>query len=233
MSIILIVILTFLMNPRSTQNHRDFMSRATILKEKILTDSTIAALEKPPVESLGYVAFLSVSDGNTRAREYYGKGKSLSYAWDDAVKNAVNELDDNSAVPKWLRVDLVSKAWEIDSKTLKNEIGNSSSGFDFIGLSFDNSFETSLLEGELNGRSIYDYKNDEISLIHLNEWLEEKGKKPLDELPEHMIAFKCWSWFCDENNAVLPLCHEGADTGRREVSAIDAEYAKDIIDTPS
>lgn len=233
MLIILIVILTFLMNPRSTQNQRDFMGRATILKDRILTVSTVTSFEKPPVESLGYVVFFSVCDGNTRAREYSGKGKSIFEAWDDAVKNVVEELEDNSAVPKWLRVDIVSNAWEIDNKTLKNEIGNSSSGFDFIGLAFDNDFGTALLEGELNGRAIYDYKNDEISLTHLNESLEEKGKKPLIELPEHMIAFKCWSWFCDENNAVLPLCHEGADTGRREVSAIDAEYAKDIIDTAS
>ena len=48
-----------------------------------------------------------------------------------------------------------------------------------------------------------------------------------------MMEFKCRGWFCDEDNVVYPLCREGADTGRRQLNGIDADYAKNIIDVAS
>ena len=44
-----------------------------------------------------------------------------------------------------------------------------------------------------------------------------------------MVAFEALGWFCDENNEIYPLCREGADRGRRQVPALDADYAKEII----
>ena len=44
-----------------------------------------------------------------------------------------------------------------------------------------------------------------------------------------MVGFETWGWFCDEDDTVYPLCREGADTGRRQLDGIDADYAKEII----
>ena len=233
MAIILIAVSVFLLIPRVTQKQKGFMDKASIIKGKILTDAILETLKDPPLESSDYALFFSSSDGSSRAKVFTGKGKKLSDAWDDAVNNTVKAMDNQTPDPVWLRVDVVSNAWQIDARTLKNEISNSSSGFDFICLALDNNFDVALLEGELNGRGIYDYKEDELSLSQLNEWLEEKGKTPLTEVPEKMTAFRCLSWFCDENNEVLPLYTDGADTGRRMFSSLDADYAKEMIDTAS
>ena len=110
-----------------------------------------------------------------------------------------------------------------------NEMEDIASGFNYHGLSVDPQFEAALTEGELNGRRIYDYSDDRVDVDRLNDWLEENGKKPLRWLPDDMVGFETWGWFCDEDNTVYPLCREGADTGRRQVNGISADYAKEII----
>lgn len=218
---------------RNNEKQEMFLTKANLLKAEVLTEETVKALGDEPVESLGNVVFFSVCDGFTRAKVYTGRGEKLSDAWEDAVRSALKDISNDSAEPKWLRVDVVSNAWPATAASVLKEIDNTSSGFDFNGLAFDPGFKTALIEGELNGRHIYDYKEDNISIDRLNEWLEENGQEPLQDIPEHLTGFKCWGWFCDENNDVVTLCRDGADDGRRQVSTLDADYAKNIIDSAS
>ena len=76
---------------------------------------------------------------------------------------------------------------------------------------------------------LYDYSDDRIDIDRLNDWLEENGKQRLKIVPDDMVAFEAWGWFCDENNEIYPLCREGADRGRRQVPALDADYAREVI----
>lgn len=164
---------------------------------------------------------------------YKGTGGTLPDVWEDAVQRTLKNLEGDAAYPLWVRADVVSESRIVTRQTVDNAIDNTAPGFGFKGISLDEEFETALLEGELNGRGIYDYEADSIDLDRLNEWLAEVGKKPLREIPEHLTLFECWGWFCDEDDTVYPLHHDGADTGRREVPTIDAGYAKDIIGTAS
>ena len=219
--------------PRTNENQKAFLSKADLLKEEIITDETINEIGDSPVDSLGYVVFFSVSDTSSRAKVYTGTGNSLSDAWDNAVKRTVKETKSGPAEPKWVRVDVVSKSWPATSLDILNELKNTSSGFDYNGLSFDPGFETAFPEGWMNGNRLYDYKEDRVSMERLNDWLAENGRNPLLILPDNMVEFDCLSWFCDENDEIYTLCHEGADTGRRMVPALDADYAENIIDNAS
>ncbi|MDO5138184.1 MAG: glycosyl hydrolase family 88 [Oscillospiraceae bacterium] len=209
------------------------MSKADLLKTKVVTDETVQALGDAPADSSGNVVFFSVCDGSTRAKVYNGTGKTLSDAWEDAVRRTLKGIKDDSVEPKWLRVDVVSNSWPMTPDLLLAELKEVPDGFDYHGLALDSRFHTALLEGELNGRKIYDYEDNGISINRLNDWLEDNGRKALQELPENMVGFECWGWICDEDKAVFSLCREGADIGRRQVAAIDADYTKNIIDKSS
>ena len=221
-------VLVLLLLPRTTEKQKAFLEKAELLKAEVVTDETAEALGDSTVDGIGHVVFLSVSDGSARAKVYTGRGKTLSEAWDDAVRLAVKGAD-GLAESRWLRADVVSKSWPVTAMDMLNEMEDIASGFNYHGLSVDPQFEAALTEGELNGRRIYDYSDDRVDVDRLNDWLEENGKKPLRWLPDDMVGFETWGWFCDEDNTVYPLCREGADTGRRQVNGISADYAKEII----
>ena len=227
----IIIVLVVLLLPRKSEQEKAFLEKANLLKAKAVTDETVAVLGDSPVEAMGHVVFLSVSNGASRAKVYTGKGKTLSDAWDDAVKQTSKGIKGEEIL--WLRADVVSKSWRATPTSVVEEIQNTPSGFDYHGLSFDPRFETALPEGAMNGLGLYDYSDDRFDVDKLNVWLAENDRQTLRYLPDDMIGFESWGWFCDENDAIYSLCSDGADTGRRQIAALDADYAKNIIDTAS
>ena len=224
-----IIVLVLLLVPRTTEQQKAFIEKAKVFKTAVVTDETVAALGESTVDGIGHVVLFSVSDGASRAKVYAGKGKTLSDAWDDGVQRASKGIKGDSTNVLWLRADVVSKSWPATALDMLNELEDTASGFDYTGLAFDPRFETALPEGMLNGMGLYDYSDNRIDIDRLNDWLEANGKEPLKIIPDDMIGFEAWGWFCDENNAVYPLCREGADRGRRQVPALDGDYAKEII----
>ena len=228
-----IIALVFWFMNRTNEKQKAFLSKADLLKTNIITEETVKTPGDAPVDPLGHVVFLSACDGSSRAKVYTGTGKTLPDAWDNAVKRAIRDVKENSADTRWLRADVVTRSWPVTAADVLNEIRDTPSGFDYNGLAFDPQFETAFPEGWLNGMGIYDYKEDRISIEQLNDWLKENGREPLKMLPDDMVEFECQGWFCDDSNEVFSLCREGADNGRRQVPAIDADYAETIIDNAS
>ena len=224
-----IIVLVLLLVPRTTEQQKAFIEKAKVFKEAVVTDETVAALGESTVDGIGHVVLFSVSDGASRAKVYAGKGKTLSEAWDDGVQRTSKGIKGDNTDVLWLRADVVSKSWPATALDMLNELEDTASGFDYTGLAFDPRFETALPEGMLNGMGLYDYSDNRIDIDRLNDWLEENGKQRLKIVPDDMVAFEAWGWFCDENNEIYPLCREGADRGRRQVPALDADYAKEII----
>ena len=223
------IVLVLLLVPRTTEKQKAFIEKANRLKASVVTDETVSALGDSTVDGIGHVVLLSVSDGATRAKVYTGKGKTLSDAWDDAVQRTSKGIMRDNTDVLWLRADVVSKSWPATALDMLNEIEDTPSGFDYNGLSIDPKFETAFPGGMMNGMGLYDYSDNRIDIDRLNDWLEENGKQRLKIVPDDMVAFEAWGWFCDENNEIYPLCREGADRGRRQVPALDADYAKEII----
>ena len=230
---IIIGVLIILFHPKENKKQNEFITKANHLKTRVITNETVEAIEDSIDKTLGHVVFLSFSDGSARAKVYSGKGNTLSEAWEKSVQNVVKDINELSMDPRWLRADIVRNCRAVSKETVKNEISNAMSGFDFYGISLDPGFETAILECELNGQGIYDYKANGIDIDKLNEWLVGKGKEALQELPDILTIFESYGWICDENNDVYPLCNEGADVGRRVVDVLDSDYAKELIDNAS
>ena len=233
LSIIITVALILLFIPKISEKQKAYLQKMDLFKTKVVTDETVKVIGDTPVDPLGNVVFLSACDGSSRAKVYYSSGKTLSDAWDNTVELAMKDLDNNSMNPRWIRIDIIYNNRIVSRETVINEVSNAMSGFDFYGIALDPQFETAILEGELNGRGIYDYKANKINMEKLNEWLKGRGKNTLNELPDHLTVFESLGWICDENNSVFKLCNDGADTGRREITILDADYAKMLIDSAS
>lgn len=212
----------------------DFIDRVSPLREEVLKDEFLNTEDEAKFDPVGYVVFISLCDGNTRAKVCNGTGFELPVAWNNAVQKAQQGwFAEHTELPKWIRVDVAINTMIKSYSTVRNEIDRGTAGFDFYGLSLDPQFEYAILEGEINGRGIYNYDKDKVSLTKLNQWLEEMGHEPLETMPEEFTVFECLSWFLDEDGTVYPICHDGADTSRREIASIDKDYAEHIIDTAS
>lgn len=203
-----------------------FNERTKLLYSKIISD---VGEDFKSASNAGYAAFLSLCDGKSRARVFTGTGKNLEKAYQNAVNAAENSIKIFKINPKWLKADVLISAQKISGEKLKREIKTSRREFFRNGLALDENFKAALLEAELNGARIYDYKNGGIDLNYLNNYLSKSGRELINKLPENYILFQTRGWFCDEQNAIYPLMYEGLDYGRREVKNLDDNYAREII----
>ena len=232
--LILVLVLTAALSAACADELSErFQAKAALLQAEIVTEEYAEALGDAPAGAAGYAVFFSVCDGNKRASVLNGTGESLSEAWDAAVARASEAVEAKALEPRWVKADVVYNAWQTNAELVRDELSKALPGFDFNGIALDDHFETALLEGELNGAGIYDYEEKELSLELLNAYLKKTGRETLEALPYNLTAFECKGWFCDENDAIYPLIDEGADCGRRVLTSLDADYARDLIDTAS
>ncbi len=188
------------------------------------------SLGKSPAGGVaGQAVFLSVCNTAERARIFSGTGADLQTAWENAAEEVEQFLNGSHYDPVWIKADVVYTSEMLDGKELSKAVKKARSEFFRYGIAFDERFQTALLEAELNGAKIYDYKNGGLDLEYLNRYLNKSGKEPLEELPAAFTLFQCRGWFCDENNTVYELSTDSLDYGRRQVEPIDAEYAEELI----
>jgi len=215
------------------ESQKQFMYKASLLKPYIVTEENERTLGEAPAGKAGHAVIISVSDGCSRAKSFCGTGNSLGQAWEAAVSLTTKCLKPGALNPLWVRADIVCNSWPASSNTISDELYSTLSGFDFNGLALDSHFKTALPEGMINGMDIYDYKNDILSLDHLNEWLQLNRNEAITEFPDNMTGFECWGWFCDAEGEVFSLYRDGPDNSRRQTGPLDADYVKNIIDSAS
>lgn len=206
-----------------------FHEKTELLRQEALADWVRLELGDAPAGEAGQVVFFSVSDGKERAAVYQGKGETLDSAWENAVSEAEGALRKSGLEPKWVKADLVYLSGEFSAEELQEALTHSGQGFFFYGASFDEGFETALLEQELNAASIYDYENGVVDLDALNTYLKKQKRGKLASLPEDYILFQCAGWLCDEEDAVCRLNASGLGYGHRILEKVDDAAAVDMV----
>ncbi|WP_286082069.1 glycosyl hydrolase family 88 [Parablautia intestinalis] len=206
-----------------------FQEKVKLLQEYALADWVYQELGDAPAGEAGNVVFLSVSDGTSRASVYTGTGVTLDEAWLSAVNKADSALKKKKINPKWVKADVIYSSETVQTQELFQIIGSYRHEFFRYGVSFDENFQTALLEAELNGAKIYDYENGGINRETLNRYLKALKRSTLKQFPLSCTLFQCAGWICDEDNTVYELSASGLDYGRRKVDILDADYAKDLI----
>lgn len=214
---------------QTASNIAVYKEKISLLRANVLIANTEASVGKSPAGGqAGQVVFLSVCDTTERASVFCGTGADLQTAWNAADKQVMNFLEEGNYDPVWVKVDVVYISDVLQSEELARAVVAARHEFYRFGIAFDRTFQTALLEVELNGAKIYDYDNGGIDLKYLNLYLEKAGRMPLAELPGTYTIFRCMGWLCDETNTVYRLNTDDLDYGRRSV-VVSADYARDLI----
>lgn len=214
---------------QTAQNSIAFQEKAALLQNYALADWVRLELGASPAGQAGNAVFFSVCDGTKRADVYTGTGATVDDAWADAVEQTSKALKKSGLHPKWMKVDVVYLSETVSAADLAKAVRASRQEFFRYGAALDSSFQTALLEAELNGAKIYDYENGGVDLDALNKYLKRAGRPTLEALPASCTLFQCASWLCDEDNTVYELNASGLSYGRRKVSLVGADYVKSLI----
>lgn len=211
-----------------------FDKKAELLREQVLSDKRSDEISGDIEVGLpDNVVFLSVCSGEERAKVFTGTGVDRKAAWLSAYDQAKSFIENENYNAIWLKADLMSEAKTYDTVEFSTELHHYRPEFFRYGIAFDKSFETAILEAELNGAKILDYENECVDESYLNTYLKKAGRSPLSSLPDSYVVFKCVGWMCDENDEVYDLISDIDDYGRRKVDTVDKEYAAELVKNAS
>ena len=200
-----------------------YETKVDTLRDEIVTEDIAWELGSSPAGEAGHVIFLSVCDGTRRASVFTGTGATLEEAWEDAENKTAAAVGTWDTDPIWVKADVVYVSEEVSREVLVDAVSSSRPQFFRYGAAFDPSFDTALLEAELNGAGIYRYEDGGVDLSALNDYLEGAGRPTLEGLPETYTLFQTFGWLCDENDAVHLLDSSGLDYGRRTLVPDDLD----------
>ena len=150
----------------SSQNKRAddielFDRKSALLKEQVLSDARASELSGEIEDGLpDSVVFISICNGDERAKVFTGTGADKETAWNDAYSQARAFVEENSYNCLWVKADLVGEAKTLNTEELSTELHHFRPEFFRKGISFDKEFNTALLESELNGAKILDYDKE-------------------------------------------------------------------------
>lgn len=158
------------------------------------------------------VAFLSVSDGSSRAVTVYAKTDSLSASLDKVLMKA----KETGIYPKWLKLDVVTKTEEISYDEFREKYTAGKRGGSFRrGIAFNDYFGRALLDSQLNSGGFVSYETGELDLEKINTYFRENGKKQLEKIPDTLYLFETRGYFTD-GHACRLLDGAANTTGRRD-----------------
>ena len=207
-----------------------YREKIGLLREQALTEERTAELGNAPAGGkAGHAVLISVCNTEQRASVFTGTGKDVETAWQNADDQVAAFLMDSNFDARWVKADVVFTSEVVDTDELSQQLKKSRDGFFRYGVAFDEKYQLALLEAEMNGAKIYDYDHDCIYFEYLNKYLKKADREQLEKLPETYTLFQTVGWFCDEENAVYELNHEGLEYGRRNVELIDDAYVEDLI----
>lgn len=180
-----------------------------------------------------YAAFISVCDIEQRAYVFRSSGESPKAAWENVRADAAQFVYSEDLNPLWVKADITFKGERRSFEELLSEISGCYNEFFRRGISFDDKLETALIEAEINGNYLINYKDKTIDLQTVNSYLTDCDANTLDSLPDEVILFDCVSVFCDEKFNVYELYSDGYSCGRRVIPEFGKDAAMRMIATSS
>ena len=229
-AIVVTVVVSFIIdNNRRNDIIESFADRARLLKNEAVSEQICDEIGTAPAgAAAGYAVFLSLSDGSERANVFSGTGSSLDAAWDNAYQKAYDYVCEKIYDALWIKADVVNGSHSVTAAELSNTLSSLTEQYYRCGLAFKSDFSEALLEEEMNCAKIYDYYNYCVNYEYLNKYLQKAGRPTIDHEDEEYTAFTCISWFCGEEKKVYRLNAGELNYGRRDIAALDADFAKTV-----
>lgn len=238
-SVIFLIVAAVVVSYLVTQNSKLssielFEKKAGLLMEQVVSGTRDGELSGEIEDGLPKgVVFISICNGDERAKVFTGTGDTKQAAWDDAYSKAHNFVEENSYNCLWVKADLMGEAKTMSIDEFSTELAHYRHEFFRKGISFDKDFNTALLEAELNAGKILDYDEECVNTTYLRNYLSKSDRTPIVTLPDQYVIFNCIGWICDEDSKVYDLISDDADYGRRKVDLIDKDYAAELVKNAS
>lgn len=129
-----------------------------MLEVKAMGNDNVNELKEAPPYKIDdkpvYFVYLSISDSKTRAHVLKGEGQNLDAAWDSAREKTIDFIRDTGYNPVWIKADVVDNVTQIQTTDLKGILEPYYEHFYKNGLAFDQDFQVSLIESEINGNKV-------------------------------------------------------------------------------
>ena len=233
--IVAAVVVSYLVTQNSKLSNTElFEKKAELLMEQVVSGTRDNELSGEIEDGLPKgVVFISICNGDERARVFTGTGDTKQAAWDDAYGKSHTFVEENSYNCLWVKADLMGEAKMLSTEEFSSELAHYRHEFFRKGISFDKDFNTALLEAELNAGKILDYDEECVNTTYLRNYLSKAGRTPVVTLPDEYVIFNCIGWICDEDSKVYDLISDDADYGRRKVDLIDKDYAAELVKNAS
>ncbi len=233
--IVAAVVVSYLVTQNSKLSSIElFEKKAELLMEQVVSGTRDNELSGEIEDGLPKgVVFISICNGDERAKVFTGTGDTKQAAWDDAYDKAHNFVEENSYNCLWVKADLMGEAKTMSTEEFSTELAHYRHEFFRKGISFDKDFNTALLEAELNAGKILDYDEECVNTTYLRNYLNKADRTPIVTLPDEYVIFNCIGWICDEDSKVYDLISDDADYGRRKVDLIDKDYAAELVKNAS
>lgn len=238
-SVIFLIVAAVVVSYLVTQNSKLssielFEKKAGLLMEQVVSGTRDSELSGEIEDGLPKgVVFISICNGDERAKVFTGTGSTKQAAWDDAYSKAHSFVEENSYNCLWAKADLMGEAKTMSIDEFSTELAHYRHEFFRKGISFDKDFNTALLEAELNAGKILDYDEECVNTTYLRNYLSKSDRTPIVTLPDQYVIFNCIGWICDEDSKVYDLISDDADYGRRKVDLIDKDYAAELVKNAS
>lgn len=194
------------------------VNRMYAKKYQLVTDMLRADEETmTAAKDLGrYVTFLSVSDGNKKAKVFLAQ----SYTLNTALGKVYDKAKASGVVPKWFKLDIVVSDEEYTYSDFKEQYAGKRIGGMRRGIAFNDYYGTALLEAQINSSGMLDYEGGKLDLKKINTELKAMGKTQLSSIPKTLRLFRTQGYFAENTSYAVKLNNgSGNSVGRRTLEA--------------
>lgn len=179
-----------------------------------------------------HIAIISVGDKKNQAIVKSAEGKSLEEAFAKAKYKINSIVKAKNYDVKLVKLDIVYQEQTVSLEEFNSLMEKNKSSYNFRRGIIINK-DIALLEEEINANDIINYGGKGLNLQNLNNYLEKRGEKPVEDLPQELIYFASIRYFCDEDGTIYKLYDDDLNTGRRVIENITKEEVEAVIKNAS
>ena len=183
-----------------------------------------------------YAVFLSVSDGDRRARVTSGTAATFEEAWSEAERALRHEMQRTKVVGQWLRADWVERVKQWTWRDLEDSLARTKRNYFRFGLALDRKLRTAFLEQELNANAML-YGGNTISHAVVNRKnFDLYARVRYPNLPaisftadDEVFVLSTRGAFVDDHGHAFRLNPSGRNGGRRQIKSLDIAQVDALI----
>lgn len=206
------------------------MPEALHVENRLLLIREHLHLRVAPIDKAAhpFVLFMSVSDGDRRARVVTAAGNTLEQAWQAGVRRLTGLMRDEGIAGRWIRVDWPVEAMPRTWRQVRALLGQTKRNYFRLGISLDAGFACAFTEQELNANAML-YGGNTIESAVLNErnfltYAVQRfaGLRSIDfGDTRDVFLFRTEGVFCGVDGRIHDLDLPGLEIGRRRIDRLE------------